>query len=379
MPHARWSNIVPQTFQKVVATELSRDFAKASRVIRVPYFTEIKPTEIIVRNMYAGVNASDINYTAGAYRPNLQPPFDVGFEGLGQVMAVGEKVRGIDLDDYVLTQSFGTFSEYQVVASRNARAVPKPDVRYLPLEVSGVTASIALEQVLEPKPGETALVTAAAGGTGQFAVQLLKQQYGCKVVATCSSREKAEYLRSLGADRVINYKVEDVDAVLSNEFKNGLNVVYESVGGRMFDLSVKHLATRGRLGVIGNITGYKSGSSFGEAPPSEGADRLAAAEAARAGDADGSSQRAGFRAGSPIGSSLLWRSASVRGFFLPHFAKHIPAHFTSLRERVDAGTLVSEVDSAVFNGVESAPAAVNHLLSGESVGKVVICLAARTF
>jgi len=374
MPNARWSNVVPSTFQKVVATELSRDFAKATQVVRVPFFTDIKPTEVIVRNMYAGVNASDINYTAGAYRPNLQPPFDVGFEGLGQVVAVGAKVRGMDLNDFVLTQCFGTFSEYQVVPSRNARTIPRPDVRYLPLEVSGVTASVALEQVLDPKPGETALVTAAAGGTGQFAVQLLKRQYGCKVIATCSSDTKAEYLRSLGADRVVNYKKEDLDAVLTNECRNGLNVVYESVGGRMFDLGVKHLATRGRLGVIGNITGYRSGASFGEAPASDANDHLAAADDARAAAAGEGEARTGFRPGSPIGSSLLWRSASVRGFFLPHFAKHIGPHFSALQAMVDGGALHSEIDPAVFNGVGSAAAAVEHLLSGNSTGKVVVRL-----
>jgi NADPH-dependent curcumin reductase CurA len=357
---------VPNHYRKVVATDLSRDFRRATKVVSVEFPALIKPTEIVVRNLYAGVNASDINYTAGVYKPNLKPPFDCGFEGLGQVVGLGASVSNLAIHDFVLTQSFGTFSEYQVVPNRNARKVPRPDPAYLALELSGVTASICLEQVLQPQPKETALVTAAAGGTGQFAVQLLKKKYGCHVIGTCSNRTKAEFLKRIGVDRVVLYTEEKLDDVLRNEYRNGVNVVYESVGGAMFDTALKHLATRGRLGVIGNVVGYKDGSSFGETSPTK------SGEAAE--EQGENVARSGYRPGAPIGSTLLWKSASVRGFFLPHFAKYVGQHFEQLSEMVDRGEIESTVDPAVFRGCSAAADAVDHLLSGQSCGKVVLKL-----
>lgn len=352
-------NLVPKSFRKVIVHKISRDFVDATRIVTCAFPHEVKPTEVIVRNIFAGVNASDINYTAGVYRPSAKLPFDAGFEGMGEVVAVGSAVKAVDLGDYVQMYHFGTFSEYQVVPVRNVRKVRRPDERYLPLEVSAVTASIALEKVLEPRPREAALVTAAAGGTGQFAVQLLKQKYQCHVIGTCSSPLKAEFLRSIGVDRVVNYKEESLDNVLAAEYRSGVNVVYESVGGELFDVALKHLATRGRLGVIGNIVGYRDGSSFGEpAPASAGS--------------TGADAAAALRPTAPIGTSLLSKSASVRGFFLPHFQKHVNRHFDELSAMVDDGTLKSTIDPRPFYGIESAAAAVEHLHSGKSTGKVLL-------
>lgn len=100
----------------------------------------------------------------------------------------------------------GSFSEYLAIPSK--LCVPLPDVKaeYVPLLVSGLTASIALHETARIQPGETVLVTAAAGGTGHIAVQIAKQ-HGCHVVGTCSSEEKCEFLRSIGCDHAINYKV----------------------------------------------------------------------------------------------------------------------------------------------------------------------------
>jgi NADPH:quinone reductase-like Zn-dependent oxidoreductase len=120
------------------------------------------------------------------------------------------------------------FSEYAVVQSRRALKVPCAAPEVVALLTSGLTASLALEEVgrlqlsgnnsqnnshvtdsaaepSKPRKQKTVLVTAAAGGTGQFAVQLAKLA-GCHVVATCGGAAKAQLLRRLGVDRVIDYK-----------------------------------------------------------------------------------------------------------------------------------------------------------------------------
>lgn len=326
-------------------------FRQSTHIETCPYPTSIKPTEVVVRNVFAGINASDINFTAGTYKKGVQPPFDCGFESIGRIVQCGEGVAakyGLAVGDAVVAQSFGGFSEYQVVPCRNLKKAPTVDKSWLPLDLSATTASIALAEVVQPKKGEVALVTAAAGGTGQFAVQLLKKQYGCTVVGTCSSEAKRAFLHTLGCDHVINYKTEDASAVLEKVFPTGVNCVYESVGGAMMDLALKHVALKGRICTIGSISGYQDLSSWTEG---------------------GSVQRV------PIPSQLLMKSASLRGFFLPHFQKYAEAHFAQLVALSSNGTISSNVDPKPFVGLESVADAVEYLHSGENVGKVVVKIA----
>ena len=328
--------------RKVVCTKLSSVFREATSVIECPIPQIMKPTEILVRNAFAGVNASDINYTSGRYLPGVRPPFDCGFEGIGTVAEVGSGVKNIKAGDFVVVQSFGTFSKYQVVPSRSVKVVPSLDPAILPLELSGCTAAIALGEVGKPQAGETALVTAAAGGTGQFAVQLLKRA-GCRVAGTCSSEDKAAFLRSIGCDVVINYKKDDVDAVLSKEFPTGVNIVYESVGGSMLETALRSVALKGRIITIGSITGYQDGSSFAPAQTHVN-----------------------------IPTALLQKSAMLRGFFLPHYGKFAPRYFQELVELHANGDIKVHIDSAAFASLDRAVDAVEHLHSGKSIGKVVV-------
>lgn len=80
-------------YRKIVARRLSTNFREATAVIAVPFPDTLRPTELLVRNHFVGINASDINFTAGIYQPDVTPPFDCGFEALGEVVAVGTAVR----------------------------------------------------------------------------------------------------------------------------------------------------------------------------------------------------------------------------------------------------------------------------------------------
>lgn len=164
-----------------------------------------------------GVNASDVNYSAGRYDTSVKPPFDVGFEGIGEVVGLGLSASSrFTVGDTVAHCSGGAFAEYTVVPAKEAVPVPAARPEYLTLLVSGATAYIALKRLGELTQGQTVLVTAAAGGTGQFAVQFAKQA-GCRVIGTCSTDEKAGFLKSIGCDRPINYKAEDLGKTLRRE------------------------------------------------------------------------------------------------------------------------------------------------------------------
>ncbi|MEP6986189.1 MAG: zinc-binding dehydrogenase, partial [Chloroflexota bacterium] len=266
-------------------------------------------------------------------------PIDLGAEMVGEVVAVGEKVTDVKVGDKVVSTALGGYADYLTVRSRFAMPVPDASPEVLALVVSGVTAALGLNTVGDMQTGETVLVTAAAGGTGQFAVQLAKLA-GNTVIGTCSSDDKAELLKALGCDRVINYKKEDVGAVLKAEYPRGIDLIYESVGGTMFDTCVENLAVRGRLVIIGYISEYMSTPDLVTQPR--------------------------------IYRILLSKSASLRSMFLLHFIRQVPEEMAKLIALYQSGKLKVEVDPKHFQGIEQAADAVEYLHTGKSTGKVVV-------
>jgi len=327
------------TYRKLVATKLSTDFREAAEIVEEE-IPELKPHEVLIRNRYAAVNATDVNISGGRYQPGAKPPIDLGAEAAGVVVEVGSAVKHLREGDAVLTSTLGGgYREYNVVRASNAIRVPEATPEALSIMVSGLTASIALDEVGEMSSGETVLVTAAAGGTGQYAVQLAKRA-GNHVIGTCSSAEKVELLEDLGCDHPINYAEEDVADVLAERYPSGINLIYEGVGGPLFDVCVDALARYGRLISIGYVSEYK-----------EGAEKI-------------TQER--------IYTSLLPKSASVRGFFLPHFAEHFTEHMDKLMRLQQSGAIQVSIDDHVFEGIEQVPDAVEYLHSGDSRGKVVV-------
>lgn len=278
----------------------------------------------------------------------MKPPFVAGFEGIGEVVGLGLSASSrFTVGDTVAYFSSGAFAEYTVVPAKESMSVPSVKPEFLALLLSGATAYIALKRLGDLAKGETVLVTAAAGGTGQFAVQFAKQA-GCHVVGTCSSNEKAGFLKTIGCDRPIVYTTEDLAKTLRKEYPQGIDVVYESVGGSVLELAVNNLANKGRLIVIGFISGYQTASGI---PP--------------------------FRGGT-LPAKLLQKSASIRGFFLPHFFSDYREAMGSMMQMLVKGELVCEVDlgdsteEGRFVGLESVFRAVDYMYAGKNVGKVVV-------
>ncbi|KAG5856936.1 hypothetical protein ANANG_G00013200 [Anguilla anguilla] len=220
---------IPSSMKKLVVTKLSQNFREAVSLQIVPVPTP-GDGDLLIRNRFVGINASDINYTAGRYDPSVKPPFDAGFEGIGEVVGLGLSASArFTVGDTVAYFGSGSFAEYTVVPAKAIVRVPSVKPQFLTLLVSGATAYIALKRLGDLAEGQTVLVTAAAGGTGQFAVQFAKMAK-CHVVGTCSSDEKSGFLKTIGCDRPINYRSEDLAGVLQREYPRGLDVVYESVG-----------------------------------------------------------------------------------------------------------------------------------------------------
>ncbi|XP_074195931.1 prostaglandin reductase 3 isoform X1 [Rhinolophus sinicus] len=339
---------IPCAMQKLVVTRLSPNFREAVTLCRDCPVPLPGDGDLLVRNRFVGVNASDINYSAGRYDPSVKTPFDLGFEGVGEVVALGHSASArFTVGQAVAYMAPGSFAEYTVVPASIATPVPSVKPEYLTLLVSGTTAYISLKELGGLSEGKKVLVTAAAGGTGQFAVQLA-QKAKCHVIGTCSSDEKSAFLKSVGCDRPINYNAEHVGTVLKREYPQGVDVVYESVGGAMFDLAVDALAVKGRLIVIGFISGYQTPT--GLLPVKAGT----------------------------LPAKLLRKSASVQGFFLNHYLSKYGAAMDHLLKMCAGGDLVCEVDlgslsaEGRFTGLQSVFRAVDYMYMGKNIGKIVV-------
>ncbi|GFU37701.1 prostaglandin reductase-3 [Nephila pilipes] len=220
--------------------------------------------DVCIRNKYVGINATDINITKGRYASvGTKLPFGVGLEGLGEIVEVGSGVKDLKVGQYVayMNSRVNSYAEYVCVSADEVYPIPEPKPEYLVLLVSGASASIGLDKCARIAAEEKVLVTAAAGGAGHIAVQWAKAA-GCYVIGTCSSEEKGKVLKELGCDRVINYKKEDLAEVLNKEFQSGVDIIWETIGGKVFETCVKNLATKGRLIIVGGISSYKSEDSF---------------------------------------------------------------------------------------------------------------------
>ncbi len=212
------------------------------------------PGQVVVDIAAAGVNFPDGLTVQGLYQSKPPLPFTPGTEICGRVAEVGEGVKHLKLGDRVIAMpGLNGFAEKVAVDAR--LAFPCADVisdqEAAGFMVAHATAHHGLRQRANLQPGETLLVTGAAGGTGLAAVQIGKA-IGAKVIAVCSTQEKLDIAKANGADVLINYSEKDLKSELKAITEGrGVDVVYECVGGETFDACVRNMAWNGRLLVIG--------------------------------------------------------------------------------------------------------------------------------
>lgn len=212
--------------------------------------------EALVRLAAVGVNFVDIYQRLGQYKLTL--PAILGQEGAGIVEAVGPGVTEVKPGDRMTyTTVMGSYAEYVVAPAW--RLVPIPaelDFRQAAaVMLQGMTAHYLAHTTYPLKPGDVALVHAAAGGVGQLLVQMAKRR-GARVIGTVSTEEKASLARALGADEVILYTSTDFEAEVKRLTEGrGVQVVYDAVGKDTFEGSLNCLALRGMLVLYGQASG----------------------------------------------------------------------------------------------------------------------------
>lgn len=327
---------------KIIIRRLGESFRDCSEIV-ADAAGPPGPGELRIRNHFAGVNGvyDQMMCLDRVEHTRVMPPADAGVEAVGVVEAVGPGVHGFAVGDTVATVRVGQgYRHWQRCPAAEAIPVPEATPEMLAIVPSGVSAVVALEQVGRMGRGETVCITAAAGGLGNVMTQWAVAA-GNQVVAVCGSDEKAEWLQSVGVERVIQYRREPLAEVLAREYGNDLDLAMDSVGGESFDALLENLAPHGRLVVCG----YTS-------------DRLPTARVRQ----------------ERVYTKLYWKAASVRGFMNYRFAEHAEDARGRLLEAWRTGAFQPLVDTRSFRGLEQVPDAVEWLLAGRNLGKVVVDL-----
>jgi NADPH2:quinone reductase len=206
----------------------------------------------------AGVNFPDLLIAQGKYQIKPTPPFTPGAECVGTVLELGEGAQRFRVGERVIAlPAWGAFAEEVTVDE--ARVMPVPDV--IPDDIAAGlvltygTSQHALVQRAAIQPGETLLVLGASGGVGLAAVDI-GVRLGAKVIAAASTHEKLAVCRERGATETICYGDTRLrDAVKALTGGRGADVIYDPVGGDLFDESMRSIAWKGRLLVVGFASG----------------------------------------------------------------------------------------------------------------------------
>jgi NADPH-dependent curcumin reductase CurA len=206
--------------------------------------------------------------------------------------------------------------------------------------VTGMTAYFGLMDIGKPAPGETVLVSGAAGATGSVVGQLAKA-HGCRAVGIAGSKEKCDWIKGeLGFDAAINYKTEDVGARLRETCPKGIDVFFDNVGGTILNEALARLALRGRVVLCGAISQYENMENV---------------------------------YGPPNYANLISRRGRMEGFIILDYASRFMEGVMALGGLLAQGKIKHR--TTVVEGLDNAPDALRRLFSGDHEGKLLVKVA----
>lgn len=295
--------------------------------------------QIVIRNAMLSMDAGTRMWLTDR-TDGYQPPLATGTPMSGLVIGHVVASRHADFPEGTLVRAFGQWADYSHVDPVLAGAVRlDPTVAdrrawFGPLGMNGWTALWGVEQTGAARPGETVLVSAAAGATGILAVQIAKL-LGARAWGIAGGADKCGFLTdTIGIDGAIDYKAGDVDVQLDRI--GGVDVYFDNVGGPLLDEVLTRMNHYGRVAVCGLLSDYASGT------------RTAPREF----------------------DQVLMRRLRIEGFFSPDFMDQGEMLTARLKGWVDAGELAMPYD--VTSGLENTLTAYARLFTGANVGKVIV-------
>ncbi len=302
----------------------------------------IRDGEVLVRVLSLSVDPTNRVWMReeDSYLPAIRLGDVVRAAGLGEVVesrdaayAVGDLVMGLP-----------GWQDFWTVTREDGAAVIPPGI---PVEDllsiyggTGVTAYFGLLEIGRPEPGETVVVSGAAGGVGSVAGQLARVKDAGRVVGIAGSDAKCRWVvEDLGFDACINYKTEDVDARLRELCPDGIDVYFDNVGGEILDAVLSQIAIGARIVMCGAISEYTRAES----------------------------------AGLKNYTALIMQRGRMEGFIILDYLDRFPEAIMELVGLVAGGRIAYSVE--LVDGLEHAPATLNRLFTGDHNGKLIVRVA----
>jgi NADPH-dependent curcumin reductase CurA len=302
-----------------------------------------KDGEALLRTRYISLDAANRAWMQGAtYRDAVES---------GQVMAGGaiaevqeSKDPSLKVGDLVFADT--GWQDYAALPAKKLQKLPNlsPETHLLSVYgVAGLTAYFGLLHVGLPKPGETILISAAAGSVGSLVSQIAKAAVpDCKVIGIAGSDEKCQWIQDeLGYDAAINYKTQPVHKALKEVAPQGIDVYFDNVGGDILEAALFRMNLFGRIACCGAVSQY-----------------------------DGAPPKAGPRG---VPGLIVTKRLNLRGFIMSDFPDHLDQARSDLEKWVSEGKI--KVQEDIIDGLENTPAALIGLLAGENRGKRMVKVA----
>jgi hypothetical protein len=304
--------------------------------------TELPPLgdgQVRVRNLWLSVDPymrGRMNEVKSYVPPfQLDQPMDGG--AIGEV--IESKAEGVNPGD--LVQHMSGWRDEAVVASRTAQKLPDlgaPPERFLGvLGVTGATAYFGLLDAAHAKEGDTVFVSAAAGAVGSVVVQIAKAK-GMTVIGSAGGAEKCEFVHSLGADQVVDYKAGPILKALRTAAQGGIDVYFDNVGGDHLDAAFATARNNARFAICGMIDAYNDPTPMS------------------------------FRFVQRIISARI----QLKGFIVFDYFPRMAEFYRDMGPWLASGAVKSR--ETILDGLESAPDAFLGLFKGENVGKMLVRL-----
>lgn len=217
------------------------------REVATPLF---KNDEVLIKVAAFGLNFADVMARKGLYKEAPPKPAILGYDVAGTIVAVGENIKHLKNGDRVTAMTrFGGYAEYAVTKASAVAVIPdKIDyATATALTTQYCTAYFAAAEMVTLHPGDKVLIQSGAGGVGTAIIQYAVYKK-CEIFSTAGNEEKLEYLRSLGVQHPINYSKADFETeIMKLTHKNGVDVIFDAVGGKSLKKGFRSLASGGRI------------------------------------------------------------------------------------------------------------------------------------
>lgn len=295
--------------------------------------------EVLVRTIYLSLDPANRGWIREG--PSYVEPVEIGEVMRGLTVGVVEASRNDRFTEGDLVSGTNGWQDYAVSDGSDMRAIPPsplPLTAHLGLfGIVGLTAYFGLLDVGRPRAGETLVVSGAAGAVGSIVGQI-GRIVGCRVVGIAGTDAKCAWLTGeLGFDAAVNYKTESVARKLHKHCPDGIDVIFENVGGEILDAELMWINNHARVVICGLISGYNAT----EPVPGPSAFPM-----------------------------VLIRRARVEGFIVMDYLHRAAEAIEKMSEWYAEGRLKYKVD--VYDGLETAPRNINRLFDGSHDGKLII-------